>query len=222
MCTARSSVCRPTRTARRSSSAPALDQAYHPEGFYTFPTDEFTRDEILRSKRIGLNGLREHVKIETPRKLYWADRLGMLIMADVPNSWGPPDAEMRKDVEHALRGMIEFARASGIDTAQIDPSAIDPISLLPASAVTSPSRSFRCPSAPFCETSITTAVAPGVTRARSAQNVGCVDKANANNALLMRSAISAVVNRHNVMMLSVTIRIVVIDNPKILSIVPPG
>ena len=85
----------------------ALDQAYHPDGFYTFPSDEFTRDEILRSKQIGLNGLREHVKIETPRKLYWADRLGMLIMADVPNSWGAPDADMRKDVEHALRGMIE-------------------------------------------------------------------------------------------------------------------
>ncbi|MBW3628485.1 MAG: glycoside hydrolase family 2 [Gemmatimonadetes bacterium] len=84
----------------------ALDQAYHPEGFYTFPTDEFTRDEIVRAKRIGLNGLREHVKIETPRKLYWADRLGMLIMSDVPNSWGEPDAEMRQDVEHALRGMI--------------------------------------------------------------------------------------------------------------------
>jgi len=84
----------------------ALDQAYHPEGFYTFPTDEFTRDEILRSKQIGLNGLREHVKIETPRKLYWADRLGMLIMADVPNSWGEPTAEMRQDVEHAMRGMI--------------------------------------------------------------------------------------------------------------------
>ena len=85
----------------------ALDQAYHPEGFYTFPSDEFTRNEILMARQIGLNGLREHVKIETPRKLYWADRLGMLIMADVPNSWGEPDADMRRDVEHAMRGMIE-------------------------------------------------------------------------------------------------------------------
>jgi beta-galactosidase/beta-glucuronidase len=51
----------------------ALDQAYHPTGYYTFPTDSFTRMEILRAKQIGLNGLREHIKIETPRKLYWAD-----------------------------------------------------------------------------------------------------------------------------------------------------
>ncbi len=85
----------------------ALDQAYHPEGFYTFPSDEFMRNEILRSRQIGLNGMRIHVKIGQPRKLYWADRLGMLIMADVPNSWGEPDAEMRRETEHALRGLIK-------------------------------------------------------------------------------------------------------------------
>jgi hypothetical protein len=83
-----------------------LDQAYHPEGFYTFPNDAFVRDEVLRARQIGLNGLRVHVKVALPRKLYWADRLGMLIMADVPNSWGEPTPEMRKDVEHAMRQMI--------------------------------------------------------------------------------------------------------------------
>jgi len=75
----------------------ALDQSYHPNGFYTFPSDEFMRDEILRSRRIGLNGQRIHIKVEVPRKLYWADRLGVLIMADVPNSWGPPDARARQE-----------------------------------------------------------------------------------------------------------------------------
>lgn len=84
----------------------ALDQAYHPEGYYTFPSDAFMRDEILRARQIGLNGLREHVKIEAPRKLYWADRLGMLIMADVPNSWGPPDSAMFAEHDYAMRGMI--------------------------------------------------------------------------------------------------------------------
>jgi Glycosyl hydrolases family 2, sugar binding domain/Glycosyl hydrolases family 2, TIM barrel domain len=84
----------------------ALDQAFHPTGFYTFPSDSFVRDEILRAKQIGLNGLREHVKVEAPRKLYWADRLGLLIMADVPNSWGEPDLAMRHEVESTLSGMI--------------------------------------------------------------------------------------------------------------------
>jgi len=85
----------------------ALDQAYHPQGFYTFPTDSALRDEILRARQIGLNGLREHIKIEAPRKLYWADRLGVLIMADVPNWWGPPDSAAFREHELALRGMIE-------------------------------------------------------------------------------------------------------------------
>jgi len=83
-----------------------LDQAFHPEGFYTYPSDSFVHAEILRAKQIGLNGLREHVKVEAPRKLYWADRLGLLIMADVPNSWGEPDSAMRHEAESTLRGMI--------------------------------------------------------------------------------------------------------------------
>jgi hypothetical protein len=83
-----------------------LDQAYHPDGFYTFPSDQVLRDEVLKARQIGLNGLREHVKVESPRKLYWADRLGVLIMADVPNSWGEPTAEMRQEIEGTLRAMI--------------------------------------------------------------------------------------------------------------------
>lgn len=83
-----------------------LDQSYHPEGFYTFPSDAFMRDEILRSKRIGLNANRIHIKVEVPRKLYWADRLGLLIMADVPNFWGDPTPEAQRESEFALRGMV--------------------------------------------------------------------------------------------------------------------
>ena len=85
----------------------ALDQAYHPDGFYTFPTDSALRNEILMARQIGLNGLREHIKIEAPRKLYWADKLGVLIMADVPNWWGPPDSAAFREHEFALRGMID-------------------------------------------------------------------------------------------------------------------
>lgn len=84
----------------------SLDQAYHPEGFYTYPSDEFMRDEIIRSKKIGLNGNRIHIKVEIPRKLYWADKLGLLIMADVPNFWGEPDEEARQEWEYAMREMI--------------------------------------------------------------------------------------------------------------------
>ena len=85
----------------------ALDQSYHPGGFYTFPSDQFMREEIERSKAIGLNGIRTHIKVEVPRKLYWADKLGLLVMADLPNSWGEPDERMREEAEYTLREMIQ-------------------------------------------------------------------------------------------------------------------
>ncbi len=84
-----------------------LDQSYHPEGFYTFPTDEFMKREIQLCKDLGLNGLRTHIKADIPRKLYWADKLGLLVMADLPNSWGEPDEKMQKEAEFTLREMIK-------------------------------------------------------------------------------------------------------------------
>ncbi len=85
----------------------ALDQSYHPQGYYTFPSDAFMKDEIVRSKSIGLNGIRTHIKPDLPRKLYWADKLGLLVMADLPNSWGEPDAEMQQESEITLKEMIK-------------------------------------------------------------------------------------------------------------------
>lgn len=85
----------------------ALDQSYHPDGFYTFPSDDFMREEIERSKSIGLNGIRTHIKIDIPRKLYWADKLGLLVMSDLPNSWGNPEQAMQQESEATLRGMVE-------------------------------------------------------------------------------------------------------------------
>ena len=84
-----------------------LDQSYTPDGFYTFPSDEFMKNEILISKNLGLNGNRIHIKVEVPRKLYWADKLGLLIMADTPNFWGAPVPEARENWEECLRAQVE-------------------------------------------------------------------------------------------------------------------
>lgn len=72
-----------------------LDQAFHPEGFFTYPSDQEIQEEIWRLKRLGLNFVRIHIKPEEPRKLYWADKLGILIMEDLPCFWGAPDAQAR-------------------------------------------------------------------------------------------------------------------------------
>ena len=84
-----------------------LDQSYHPDGFYTFPTDDFMKNEIKLCKDIGLNGLRTHIKIDVPRKLYWADKLGLLVMSDLPNSWGDPEENAQAESEYTLREMIK-------------------------------------------------------------------------------------------------------------------
>ncbi len=85
----------------------ALDQSYHPTGFYTFPTDEFMKNEILLARKIGLNGIRTHIKVDVPRKLYWADKLGVLVMSDLPNFWGEPDKNAQQESEYTLREMIK-------------------------------------------------------------------------------------------------------------------
>ncbi|MFD0671194.1 glycoside hydrolase family 2 protein [Cohnella sp. GCM10027633] len=84
----------------------ALDQSYHAEGHFTYPSDEAMREEIYLLKRLGLNFVRIHIKPEEPRKLYWADKLGMLVMEDMPCFWGNPDETARAAYESEAREII--------------------------------------------------------------------------------------------------------------------
>lgn len=79
-----------------------LDQAFNPKGHFTYPSDEDMYLEAWRLKRLGLNMVRIHIKPEEPRKLYWMDKLGILVMADIPCFWGPPVEEARIAYEHEL------------------------------------------------------------------------------------------------------------------------
>ncbi|MHB9028827.1 MAG: glycoside hydrolase family 2 protein [Candidatus Latescibacterota bacterium] len=84
-----------------------LDQSYHSEGYYTFPSDALMKGEIERAKALRLNTLRIHIKTELPRKLYWADKLGLLLMCDIPNIGGEPDTYGRRNWETAAWRQIE-------------------------------------------------------------------------------------------------------------------
>lgn len=84
-----------------------LDQAFHPEGFFTYLTDQDMHDEIFQMKRLGLNFVRIHIKPEEPRKLFWADKLGLLVMEDMPCFWGNPDEQARTAYENEAREVIE-------------------------------------------------------------------------------------------------------------------
>ena len=83
-----------------------LDQAFNPKGHFTYPSDSDMRAEAWRLKRLGLNMVRIHIKPEEPRKLYWMDRLGILVMADIPCFWGAPVAEAKEAYEREMEEII--------------------------------------------------------------------------------------------------------------------
>jgi hypothetical protein len=51
----------------------------------TAPTDDDLKRDIELTKEMGFNGARKHQKIEDPRYLYWADRLGLLVWGEMAN-----------------------------------------------------------------------------------------------------------------------------------------
>ena len=62
-----------------------LDQGWWPDGLYTAPTDEALAFDIVKTKEMGYNLIRKHVKVE-PARWYWhCDRLGMLVWQDMPS-----------------------------------------------------------------------------------------------------------------------------------------
>ena len=61
-----------------------LDQGYWPEGLLTAPSDDALKLDIELSKAAGFNGARKHQKVEDPRFLYWADKLGYLVWGECP------------------------------------------------------------------------------------------------------------------------------------------
>jgi beta-galactosidase/beta-glucuronidase len=64
-----------------------LDQGYWPETGMTPPDDEAIRKDVELAKAMGFNGVRKHQKIEDPRYLYWADRLGLLVWEEMPSAY---------------------------------------------------------------------------------------------------------------------------------------
>ena len=63
-----------------------LDQGYWPDSLLTPPSDEAIQYDIRMMKEMGFNGARKHQKIEDPRFLYWADRMGLLVSGEAANA----------------------------------------------------------------------------------------------------------------------------------------
>ena len=64
-----------------------LDQGYWPDGILTPPSDDAIQYDIKMTKDMGFNGARKHQKLEDPRYLYWADKLGLLVSSEMANAY---------------------------------------------------------------------------------------------------------------------------------------
>jgi len=64
-----------------------LDQGYWPDTLLAAPSDEALRRDVELAKAMGFNGVRKHQKIEDPRYLYWADKLGLLVWEEMPSAY---------------------------------------------------------------------------------------------------------------------------------------
>jgi hypothetical protein len=80
-----------------------LDQGYWPESGITAPDDDAFRRDIELIKAMGFNGVRKHQKIEDPRFLTWADRLGLVVWEEMPSAY----RFTRQSIERLTREWIE-------------------------------------------------------------------------------------------------------------------
>ncbi|MGN8049686.1 glycoside hydrolase family 2 TIM barrel-domain containing protein [Curtobacterium sp. 22159] len=72
---------------RRYDVRSVLNQGYWPESHIAAPSREALRREVELIKELGFNAARNHQKIEDPRFLYWADRLGILVWGEAPGAY---------------------------------------------------------------------------------------------------------------------------------------
>lgn len=67
-----------------------LDQGWWPDGLYTAPSCEAMIYDIDKTKELGFNMIRKHVKVEPALWYAYCDRLGIIVWQDMPNGDNGP------------------------------------------------------------------------------------------------------------------------------------
>jgi hypothetical protein len=80
-----------------------LDQGYWPDSGLTAPDDAALKRDVELAKALGFNGVRKHQKVEDPRYLYWADRLGLIVWGEMPSAY----RFTRRSIERVVREWAE-------------------------------------------------------------------------------------------------------------------
>ena len=85
-----------------------LDQGWWPDGLYTAPCDEALKFDIVKTKEMGFNMIRKHIKVEPARWYYWCDVLGMMVWQDMPSIGDFAGTQLRSrdlDVQKAVKNV---------------------------------------------------------------------------------------------------------------------
>lgn len=62
-----------------------LDQGWWPDGLHTAPSDEALKFDLVKTKEMGFNMIRKHIKVEPATWYRHCDSLGILVWADMPS-----------------------------------------------------------------------------------------------------------------------------------------
>lgn len=73
-----------------------LDQGWWPDGLYTAPSDEALVYDITKTKELGFNMIRKHIKVEPARWYAHCDSIGLIVWQDMPSGDKNPEWQNRK------------------------------------------------------------------------------------------------------------------------------
>jgi hypothetical protein len=114
-----------------------LAQGYWPESHLAAPSDAALRREVELIKSLGFNGVRVHQKVEDPRFLYWCDRLGLYVWAEMANAYAFSESAIRRfthewlsvvrrDYSHpSIITWVPFNESWGVPNLPTDPAQRD-------------------------------------------------------------------------------------------------
>ncbi|MER6693553.1 LamG-like jellyroll fold domain-containing protein [Streptomyces minutiscleroticus] len=95
-------------------SLATLDQGFWPDGLYTPPSDDALAFDLEAHKKLGFNAVRKHIKVESPRWFYHADRLGLLVWQDFVSSTTTDETGQRAFVDQGMEMMRQHHDAPSV------------------------------------------------------------------------------------------------------------
>ncbi|MFI5853162.1 LamG-like jellyroll fold domain-containing protein [Streptomyces parvulus] len=95
-------------------SLATLDQGFWPDGLYTAPSDDALAFDLEAHKKLGFNAVRKHIKVESPRWFYHADRLGLLVWQDFVSGNLPDESGQQAFVDQGTEMMRQHHNSPSI------------------------------------------------------------------------------------------------------------